>query len=120
MVAVIAAKENGKVGTADVGMAYLNSKLEREVIINLESRLASIFVEELPSYREFVNDDGSLAMVLQQALYGLVESSKLWYDTLTGFLKSLGFEPNPKDVCIFNREYEGNQLKLALYVGNLF
>ena len=105
MVAAIAAKENRKVGTVDVGM-------EREVITNLESRLASILLEELPSYGEFVNDDGSLTMVLQQALYGLVEFSKLWYDTLTGFLKSLGFEPNPKDVCIFNQEYEGNQLTL--------
>ena len=119
MVAAIAAKENRKVGTADVGMAFLNSKLEREVIMNLESRLASILVEELPSYGEFVNEDGSLTMVLQQALYGLVESSKLWYDTLTGFLKSLGFEPNPKDVCIFNREYEENQLTLALYVDDM-
>ena len=48
-----------------------------EVIMNLEPRLASILVEELPSYLDFVNDDGSLTMVLQQALYGLVESSKL-------------------------------------------
>ena len=87
--------------------------------MNLEPRLASILVEELPSYLDFVNDDGSLIMVLQQALYGLVESSKLWYDILTGFLKSLGFEPNPKDECIFNREYEGNQLTFALYVDDM-
>jgi hypothetical protein len=58
-------------------------------------------------------------MVLQQALYGLVKSSKQCYDTLTGFLKSFGFEPNPKEVCIFNREYEGNQLTLALYVDDM-
>ena len=45
--------------------------------MNLEPRLASILVEGLPSYLDFVNDDGSLTMVLQQALYGLVESSKL-------------------------------------------
>ena len=48
MVAAIAAKENRKVGTADVRMAFLNSKLDREVIMNLEPRLASILVEELP------------------------------------------------------------------------
>ena len=81
--------------------------------MNLEPRLASILVEGLPSYLDFVNDDGSLTMVLQQALYSLVESLKLWYDTLTGFLKSLGFE------CIFNREYEGNQVTLALYVDDM-
>jgi hypothetical protein len=113
MVAAIAAKEKRHVATADVGQAFLKAKLNREVIMHLEPRLAKMLAEELPEYEEHINEDGSLTLVLQKALYGLIESSMLWYETLSGFLKERGFTENPQDRCVFNIVYKGTQLTVA-------
>ena len=57
----------------------------------LEPKLAALLAEAEPSYSDFIEADGTLLIRLEKALYGLIESSKLWYDTLTDFLKELGF-----------------------------
>jgi hypothetical protein len=36
---------------------------------------------------------------LDKALYGLVESAKLFYERLSGVLKEAGFLMNPYDLC---------------------
>jgi hypothetical protein len=103
-----------------VGQAFLKAKLDREVIMSLEPRLAAMLAEAVPKYQDFINEDGSLTLILKKALYGLIESSKLWYETLSGFLKDRGFIPNPQDQCVLNIVYRGKQLTVALYVDDLF
>ena len=105
--------------TADVGSAYLKAPLSREIHMMLEPKLAALLAEAVPSYGEFIAADGSLLIRLDKALYGLIESSKLWYDTLTGFLTELGFAPNKKDRCVHNMLYSGKQLTVAFYVDDL-
>jgi hypothetical protein len=112
IVAAAAAKEHRKVATADLGQAFLKAKLYREVVMSLEPRLAATLAEELQEYLEFINVDGSLTLVLEKALYGLVESSLLWYETLSGFLKDRGFKENPS---VLNVIYKGEQLTVAIY-----
>jgi hypothetical protein len=119
MVAAIAGKEKRYVATADVGQAFLKAKLDREVIMSLEPRLAAMLAQELPEYEQYINEDGSLTVVLQKALYGLIESSRLWYDTLSGFLKDRGFTENPQDRCVLNIVYKGSQLTVAMYVDDM-
>ena len=120
VVVAAAAKEGRKVATADVGQAFLKAKLDREVIMNLEPRLATMLAEELPEYRDYINADGSLTLMHEKALYGLIESSLLWYETLSGFLKDRGFVENPKDRCVLNVMYKGEQLTVVMYVDDLF
>jgi hypothetical protein len=120
IVASIAAKERRTVATADVGQAFLKATLNREVLMSLEPRLAAMLAEELPEYLEYINEDGSLTLVLQKALYGLIESSLLWYEALSGFLKDRGFVENPKDRCVLNAMFKGDQLTVAMYVDDLF
>ena len=51
---------------------------------------------------------------LEKALYGCVQSARLWYNYLSDFLKSIGFEANP---CVFNRKSaSGKQCTLAIHV----
>ena len=80
-VAAIAAKEKRYVVTLDIGGAYLNASMkEREVLMRLDDKMAMILVKIRPEYEKFPNEDGSMIVQLDKALYGCVESAKLWYD----------------------------------------
>ena len=117
--AAIAAMEGRDVATADVGSAYLKATLNREIHMLLEPKLAALLAEAIPSYGDHLAADGTLLIRLEKALYGLIESSKLWYDTLSGFLIDSGFTPNGKDRCVYNKIYSGKQLTVAFYVDDL-
>jgi hypothetical protein len=101
--ASIAALEGRKVRTMDIGGAYLNADMAREVLMRVEPKIAELFVRVNERYREGLDADGSLVVRLNKALYGCIESSKLWYDTLTSKLKELGFVANKKDSCVLNK-----------------
>ena len=69
---------------------------------------------------------GKLVMGMDHALYGFIESGKLWYDTITAFLLSLGLTQNPRDPCIYNDEPAMDatgklmqQLTVCLYVDDI-
>jgi len=51
---------------------------------------------------------------LNQGLYGLKQAAKIWYDTLTGLLRDIGFAPSQWDAGLwFNKE---KQVYITLYV----
>jgi hypothetical protein len=52
---------------------------------------------------------------LKKALYGLKQAPCIWYQTLTNFLCTLGFEPINADLGIFVR----SNLYIAVYVDDL-
>ena len=119
MVATIAAHEGRKVRTMDVGSAYLNAKIVREVHMVIQPTLASILCEISSKYRKFLREDGSLVVRLLKALYGCVESSQLWYTEITNTLKQLGFKANEVDPCVLNVERGGHQITVCVYVDDL-
>jgi Reverse transcriptase (RNA-dependent DNA polymerase) len=102
----------------DVGTAYLNAAIEKEVIMRIEAELAAMLVEMYPESYE-LDEDGCLYVVLQKAQYGCVESAKLWYDEINRTLHSLGFVSNAKDPCAMNLQRNGHQVTVCLYVDNL-
>jgi hypothetical protein len=57
---------------------------------------------------------------LLKALYGCVESSKLWYDDVRKELIKLGFTHNPEDECVLNKVMDGHQITVCIYVDDLF
>ena len=58
-------------------------------------------------------------MELNRALYGLLESARLWFEEVKSTLLTEGYVQNPKDQCIFNRMIEGKQLTAAVYVDDV-
>ena len=120
MVAALASKEERIVSTKDVGSAYLNAKMERDVFMTLQPNIAKILVQIDPNYKACIRGDGSAVVKLDKALYGCIESSKLWYDDLSQLLKASGFVENAKDKCVFNMERDGCQLTVCVYVDDLF
>jgi hypothetical protein len=119
-IAAIAAHQNRKVITADIPVAYLhadNSHLNITMIINAE--LAKVLCEINTKYTQYLRKDGTIIVKLLRALYGCIESAKLWYDTLKTALEDNNFKANPIEPCIFNKIYKGQQITVVIYVDDL-
>jgi hypothetical protein len=124
IIAAIAARENRAVGSVDFPGAFLNSPMPQEgdhvVMMRLNKFLTSVLVAIDPSYSQFVNKNGTCVVKLNKALYGCVESARLWYNNLSADLHRLEYVTNATDICIFNRpETKGSQTTLCLHVDDL-
>ena len=116
----IAAKEGRHISTVDIGGAYLNAEMTgEEVIMELEPMLATIMKKLDPSIQPFIDERGRLLVRLDKALYGCVQSARLWYNTIRAYLESIGFVANTVDQCVFNRTANGNQCTVTLHVDDL-
>lgn len=120
MLLTICANKNQKVASIDIGGAYLNAEMTgEEVIMELDPLLVKIALQVDPSLKPYVDSRGKLVVVLDRALYGCVQSAKLWYDKLSEVLEAMGFAKNPVDQCVFNRG-EGDQMcTLSVYVDDI-
>ena len=72
-----------------------------------------------PTARHYVRTNGELTVKLKRALYGCVQSARLWYDRLRAALEGQGFVVNQYDMCVFNRMVEGKRLSVAFHVDDL-
>jgi hypothetical protein len=73
-----------------------------KVHMKLDQYTTDVLVSLDPSYKEFVNEDGTCVVQVVKGLCGVIEAVKLWYDKLSGLLTRLGFTPNHYDPCVFN------------------
>jgi hypothetical protein len=123
IISAIAAKERRQVVTIDFPGAYLNADMpegQDEVFIRLDKFLTKVIVEVDPEFKKFVNNDGTLVVKLKKALYGCVQSSRLWYERLRDDLLKIGFQINPHDACVFNRVSKtGNQITACIHVDDM-
>jgi hypothetical protein len=117
----IAAMERRKVKTADFPGAYLNGVLPSgvEVHVVLDELSTAILVQLRPDYETYVRPDRTMVVRLDKALYGLIESARIWFQTVAGTLLDMGFVQNPKDVCVFNKMMGEHQLTIFLYVDDV-
>jgi len=121
-IAAIASYERRHIATMDIGGAYLNADIgEEPVLMRLDSRTSEVLAQIDPTYKQFQSGNGSTVVKLRKALYGCVQSAKLWYQHLRKALEGLGFAVNRKDACVFNkRGAEGTQITIAVHVDDLF
>ena len=54
-----------------------------------------------------------------KALYGCVQSAKLWYNKLTSVLKKLGFVANEVDPCVLNAHRDGHTITVVIFVDDI-
>jgi hypothetical protein len=114
----IATNEKRKIAKMDVAGAYLNAPMNGEnVYIELDKRLTDITTKCLPM--DLPIENGKLTFKLDRALYGCVQSAKLWYEHLTGTLTSAGFVSNSLDPCVMNATKNGRQVTLLIYVDDI-
>jgi hypothetical protein len=112
-----AAAKGHKVMSFDIGQAYLNADMNADVFVYVAKEVAEIVCELDPSYSKFLEPDGKLLVKLDKALYGCIESAKLWYLHFKGSLEELGYVANPMDTCVFNRKNkDGTYTTIVIYV----
>ena len=106
--------------SGDFECAYLNADFEKdEIHMRLEPNMAEMAVEIDAAYKEFIEEDGALYVVIEKALYGLQESARLWYQVLCKSLIDDGFKRSNYDhACFFKKN--GDDLVIVLvYVDDL-
>jgi len=81
--------------------------------------LVNILLNICPHYAKFKDQKGRMLVQIDKAMYGLVQSARLWYNTITGVLERDGFVPNPMDPCVWNKMVNGNQTIIVIYVNDL-
>ena len=120
-IAAIAARDHRHVRTVDIAGAYLNADIsDKQIFMELDETVSAILLAIDPSYKQYMRPNGTIVVELQKALYGCVESGKLWYDLLSASLKSIGYVQNALDPCVFNKTVDGKQCTVAIYVDDLF
>ena len=124
-VAAIAACESRYVATCDIGGAFLNAEMfkgsGRKVIVKLDKHVTQMLTKLKPDYESFVGDDGYLFVELDKAMYGCIESAKLWFDHLRNILvNDMGFSQNVFDQCTFNKtDAAGYQVTIIMHVDDM-
>jgi hypothetical protein len=76
-------------------------------------------VEICPEYESYVSENGKIVVKLDRALYGCVQSAKLWYDTLKAALIEFGYCVNEMDPCVFNKTVDGVKSTLLVHVDDI-
>jgi hypothetical protein len=119
----IAAHEKRVVATVDIPTAYPNAKRDINsditVHITLDVIETAILVVLHREYSEFVRPDGRMVVKITNALYGLIESAKLWYQEISATLEAAGFIKNAYDLCVFNKTHNGQQISIYLHVDDM-
>lgn len=99
----IAAAYDLEIEQMDVKTAFLYGDIDTEV-----------YVEQPQGFG--ATGQSTKVCKLNKALYGLKQSPRVWYFTLTTYLKSLGFESLTADNCIF---HDNKGAYIAVFVDDL-
>jgi histone deacetylase 1/2 len=119
-IASIAAREKRAVRTMDIGNAYLNAAMEGEPLyMKVGQDIADYLVQVDSSFGAYKDEKGEIVVKLQKALYGCVQSGKLWYNHIRQTLEDFGFIRNSMDDCVFNKIIDGEQCTVVVYVDDL-
>ena len=90
-----------------------------DIYIVLPEDISAILIKMDNKYKDYVNNNGTIIVKLLKALYGCVESAKLWYEHLRARLEEKEFRPNPIDISVFNKQIGNNQYNIGIYVDDL-
>ena len=121
---IIDAKEGRDVAVIDIPNAFVQTRVEDEkdmAFIKICGVLVDILVEIAPDvYKSYVSMDKKgikqLLVQCQNALYGMMVASLLYYHKFTKSLTDIGFEINPYDPCMANKMIEGEQMTICFHV----
>lgn len=110
--------EQRHVVTMDIEGAYLHAKMPVKVIMKLDRRLSAIYTVMHEEYEEYLHKN-NLYVELDKALYGCIESARLFYEHMSGALIDLGFTRSKLDPCLFIKNIDGVILCVIIHVDDL-
>lgn len=118
----IEAMEERFVRTIDIEGAYLHVDMKGDVYMVIDPFLTDILASiDETAYRKYINEDGTMIVMLDKALYGCPESARLFNEHLVDNLKKFGFIVNPYDPCVLNKivNIDGHQCTVTIHVDDL-
>jgi hypothetical protein len=121
---IIDAEEERDVNVVDIPNAFVQTRIEDKknmVIIKLCGILVDILVEMAPDIcKSYATTDKKgvkqLLVQCQNALYGTMVASLLYYRKFTKSLTEIGFKLNPYDPCVANKMIKGKQMTICFHV----
>ena len=128
--ATIDAKQNRDVMTADIPNAFVQTDVDQKnhikgerIIMKIRGSLVDMLVEIAPEvYYDFVVYEGNsktLYVKMLKAIYGMMQSSLLYYKKFRKDIESIGFKINPYDPCVANRIVNEAQHTVCWHVDDL-
>jgi hypothetical protein len=120
---VIDAAEHRDVATVDIPGAFMQADMDDTVHVKLEGKMVDLLVKIEPKlYRKYVlieKDKPILYVELKKALYGTLRAALLFWQKLSTQLVDWGFEINPYDWCVANKNIDGKQCTVLWHVDDL-
>jgi hypothetical protein len=124
LTSVIEAVEGRDVATCDIPNAFIQTEVEEtdksgnRIILKIWGVLVDLLSRVVPEYQEYVIEEGKgqvLYLRVKKAIYGMLELAMLFFKKLSRDLIKYGFEVNPYDPCVANKEI--NQAQLTVDAG---
>jgi len=124
---IIDAEEARDVAVIDIPNAFVQTRVEDEkdmAFIKLRGVLVDILVGIAPEvYKDYAYKDkkgvSQLLVQCQNALYGTMVASLLYYRKFVKSLTDIDFVINPYDPCVANKTIEGKQMTICWHVDDL-
>ena len=123
------ARERRSVATVDVPNAFIQTDMKKKdkdgyrYILKIRGTLVDMLVKLAPeTYAPHVIvERGNKVLYLQtlKALYGMLQSSLLYYEKFRKAIEEQGFEVNKYDPCVANKMVNGQQLTVCWHVDDL-
>jgi hypothetical protein len=118
-------REEGRdVAVIDIPSAFIQTRIEDKkdmVFIKIRGILVDMLVDIAPGvYKPYVTMDKKgtkqLLVQCQNAIYGTMVASLLYYRKFCKSLTGIGFKFNPYDPCVANKIINGKQMTIAFHV----
>ena len=129
--ATVDAHEKRDVMTSDVPNAFVqtsvppeNKVVGKRIVMKIRGLIVDLLLEvSRQTYEPYVTHDNKgrkiLYVVMDMALYGMIQSSLLYYNKFVKDIKKIGFVLNPYDPCVANRMVNGKQHTLTWHVDDI-
>ena len=124
LVSVMNAHEKRVIAVCDISGVFLQAYMDEFVAVIFENEMVDLMIETEPKYEKYVhiNSKGKkvLYMQLRKAMYGCMKAAKLWCQEFSNYItKEMGFKLNEYDLCVANKEIDGEQCTIIWHVDDL-
>ena len=125
---VLDAQQQRDVMTLDVPNAFVQTTVPQEendekIIMKIRGALVNLLVEISPeTYKDYLIQEGKgkvLYVRMLKALYGMMKASVLYYKKFRSDIESIGYEVNPYDPCVANKEIDKKQHTITWHVDDV-
>jgi hypothetical protein len=118
----IAAATDANIFAMDVKGAFLKVTRKPDdtpIYMRIAPEVAEILTNIRPEYTAYVNKNGCIYVRIKKAIYGMVESPKLFYDDIAINLRRNGYIQLHADKCVFKKEDKNGTTFLAIWVDDI-